>query len=62
MPSALSTLARPHAEMGQHEKAWHSIGEAITAVETQVSMVGASFVEFHRCCVCHRPIVAWASC
>jgi hypothetical protein len=26
-----------------------------------VSMVGANFVEFHRCCACHRPIAAWAS-
>jgi predicted ATPase len=46
MPSALSMLARAHAEMGQHEKAWHSIGEAITAVETHKERIWEA--EVHR--------------
>jgi class 3 adenylate cyclase/predicted ATPase len=46
MPSTLSMLARAHAEMGQHEKAWHSIGEAITAVETRKERIWEA--EVHR--------------
>ena len=46
MPSALSMLARAHAEMGEHEKAWHSIGEAITAVEIHKERIWEA--EVHR--------------
>ena len=33
-PWLLSTLAKAHAELGQFDDAWRSIGEAMTAVET----------------------------
>jgi len=34
MPLYLSHLARAHAELGQFERAWRCIGEAVTAVES----------------------------
>jgi class 3 adenylate cyclase/predicted ATPase len=33
-PAYLSYLARAHTELGQFDKAWHCIGEAINAVQT----------------------------
>ena len=33
VPTYLSYLARAHAELGQFDDAWHSIGDALTAIE-----------------------------
>ena len=35
MPIWLSYLARAHAELGQRDKAWHTIAEAITAIKAR---------------------------
>jgi hypothetical protein len=46
VPLLLSNLARAHAELGQFNDAWRSIGEAINSVETTKEMLFKA--EVHR--------------